>query len=77
MLEKVRSFAGFVAVAGLASIVLNLVGYNLKILMWIDLWGDAMGWVIRGGLLFGGAVAFFLLPSGESASQEQRAPGQP
>ena len=76
MLEKVRSFAGFIAVAGLVSIVLNLVGYNLRILMWIDLWGDALGWVIRGGLHVGGAAAYFLLPSA-SAAEEQQAPGQP
>jgi len=77
MLDKLRSFAGFAAAAGLVSIVLNLVDYNLRILMWIDMWGDVMGWMIRGGLLVGGAAAYFLLPSGEAASDEQQAPGQP
>jgi hypothetical protein len=76
MLDKLRSFAGFAAAAGLASIVLNLVGYNLRILMWIDLWGDVVGWMIRGGLLVGGAAAYFLLPSASEA-EEQQAPGQP
>ena len=76
MLDKLRSFAGFAAVAGLVSIVLNLVDYNLRILMWIDMWGDVMGWLIRGALLVGGAAAYFLLPSGE-APAEQQAPGQP
>jgi hypothetical protein len=76
MLDKLRSFAGFVAIAGLASIVLNLVGYNLRILMWIDLWGDAMGWVIRIGLLVGGAAAFFLLPGEKEPAAEPGAPGQ-
>lgn len=75
MLDKLRSFAGFAAAAGLASIVLNLVGYNLRILMWIDLWGDVVGWMIRGGLLVGGAAAYFLLPSAQA--EEQQAPGQP
>ena len=76
MLDKLRSFAGFAAAAGVVSIVLNLVGYNLRILMWIDLWGDVMGWMIRGGLVVGGAAAYFLLPSG-AAAEEQQAPGQP
>lgn len=75
MLDKVRSFAAFLAFAGLMSIVLNLVGYNLRVLMWIDLWGDIVGWVIRVGLLVGGAALFFVLPSEEGA-KEQQVPGQ-
>ncbi|HEU5076727.1 MAG TPA: hypothetical protein VFU02_21200 [Polyangiaceae bacterium] len=75
MLDKVRSFAGFLAFAGLMSIVLNLVGYNLRILMWIDLWGDVVGWMIRVGLLVGGVALFFVLPS-EEAAKEQQVPGQ-
>ena len=74
MLDKVRSFAGFLVFAGLLSIVLNLVDYNLRILMWIDLWGDVVGWLIRAGLVVGGGVLFFVLPS-EDAKQQQ-APGQ-
>jgi len=74
MLDKARSFAGFIAFAGLMSIVLNLVGYNLRILMWIDLWGDTVGWLIRVALLVGGVALFFLLPSEEA--KQQQAPGQ-
>lgn len=73
MLDKARSFAGFLVFAGLMSIVLNLVGYNLRILMWIDLWGDVVGWLIRVALVVGGGVLFFVLPS-EAAKQQ--APGQ-
>lgn len=74
MLDKVRNFAGFIAFAGLMSIVLNLVGYNLRILMWIDLWGDTVGWLIRVALLVGGVALYFLLPSEEA--KQQQAPGQ-
>jgi len=56
------------------SIVLNLVGYNLRILMWIDLWGDTVGWLIRVALLIGGVALFFVLPSEEA--KQQQAPGQ-
>lgn len=75
MLDKLRSFAGFLAFAGLMSIVLNLVDYNLRILMWIDLWGDVVGWMIRVSLLVGGVALFFVLPS-EDAAKEQQVPGQ-
>lgn len=76
MLDKLRSLAGLCAVAGLVSIVLSLVGYNLRILMWIDLWGETVGWLIRAGLVVGGAAVFFVLPGSESTEAEAGASGQ-
>jgi hypothetical protein len=58
---RLRSIGASVALAGLASIVLALIGFNLRILMWIDLWGEGVGWAIRaaivvvGGAIFAGA----------------------
>jgi hypothetical protein len=58
---KLRSIGASVALAGVASIVLALIGFNLRILMWIDMWGDGVGWAIRaaivvlGGAIFAGA----------------------
>ncbi|MBK6694258.1 MAG: hypothetical protein IPG50_18930 [Myxococcales bacterium] len=57
MLVKV---GGFAALAGVISSVLSLIGYNLRILMWIDVWGAAAGWGIRIALVVVGAVAFVL-----------------
>jgi len=53
------------AIAGLASIVLHFMDMNLRILMWIDMWGETIGWLIRGALLVGGAALFFLMPDDE------------
>ena len=53
----------YMAIAGLASIVLLFMDMNLRILMWIDMWGETTGWIIRIGLLIGGALLFFLSPA--------------
>lgn len=77
MLDKLRSVAGLVAVAGVFSIVLAAIGYNLKVLLWIDMWGEGVGWAIRVALLVGGAAAFFLLPAGKDEEEEEAAQEQP
>lgn len=50
------------ALAGIVSTLLSFVGYELRILMWIDMWGTGVGWAIRIGLIVVGA-ALFLAPS--------------
>jgi hypothetical protein len=54
------SIGGFIAVAGILSIVLSFIGYNLRILMWIDTWGTTVGWIIRIGLVVLGGVIFMI-----------------
>jgi len=51
---------GYIAIFGIASIILSFFNYNLKILMWIDNWGETTGWIIRIGLIVVGAVLFFM-----------------
>lgn len=58
--SKLSSIGAFLAIAGVASIVLYFIGYNLKILMWIDMWGITMGWVIRVGLIIAGGVLYLI-----------------
>jgi hypothetical protein len=54
---RLQSIGGAVAMAGIVSIVLNFINFNLRILMWIDLWGEGVGWAIRVALvLIGGAI---------------------
>ena len=40
---------------GIGSAVLHSFGYEFRLLMWIDHWGEQMGWVIRIGLMLVGA----------------------
>ncbi|MBN1531596.1 MAG: hypothetical protein JXA20_02940 [Spirochaetes bacterium] len=63
-MEKIKSYmmsiGGFIAVAGILSIILSFIGYNLRILMWIDMWGPTMGWIIRIGLVVLGGILFII-----------------
>ena len=55
-----RTVGTYLMIAGIGSILLNLFGYEFKILMWIDNWGETVGWAIRGGAIVLGAVLFFV-----------------
>lgn len=65
-----KNIGSLLVLFGAGSIVLNLIGYEFSILMWIDNWGTSVGWGIRGGLAAVGAVLFFL---GWKAEQDQPA----
>jgi hypothetical protein len=40
---------------GVGSMVLTLLNMQFIVLMWIDLWGDTIGWAIRIGMALAGA----------------------
>ena len=48
----------YLLIAGIGSILLNQVGYEFKLLMWVDNWGATTGWAIRGGAIAMGIVLF-------------------
>ncbi|MEM6533782.1 MAG: hypothetical protein AAF654_14255 [Myxococcota bacterium] len=58
-MQQLASIGSFMALAGIISTLLSFVGYELRILMWIDMWGTGIGWVIRIGLIVVGAALFF------------------
>lgn len=69
--SKLSSLGALLAVFGLASAVLSFFDYNLKLLMWIDLWGTTTGWVIRTALIVVGAALFFLFNSEDGEKSEE------
>jgi hypothetical protein len=46
-----RSFAGFLILMGAGSMVLHLIGFEFILMSWVDSWGAATGWIIRGAVL--------------------------
>ncbi len=50
----------YLIIAGIGSFLLNMIGYEFSLLMWIDSWGTTVGQAIRGGAVALGAVLFFL-----------------
>jgi hypothetical protein len=69
--SKLSSIGALLAVFGIASAVLSFFDYNLKLLMWVDLWGTTMGWVIRVALIVVGGALF--LGFNKSEDEEEAA----
>lgn len=53
------------AAMGIMSILLSIFNYNIKLLSWVDLWGNTMGWIIRFLLILVGAALFILFGRSE------------
>ncbi len=69
--EKLGQFGGFLALMGVVSIILHFFNYELRLLMWIDLWGTTVAWAIRIGLIVVGLLLMFLTTSGEKEKEKE------
>lgn len=47
-------------ILGLGSFALNLVGFEFKLLMWVDMWGSLVGNLIRASCVLVGAVLLYI-----------------
>jgi len=63
--SNLSSLGAIMAVYGLASAVLSFFDYNIKFLLWVDIWGTTIGWLIRAGLMISGIALFFLFANPE------------
>ena len=68
-----KSFGSTLLFFGIGSIVLNMIDYEFILLMWIDMWGETIGWAIRGGMIAAGVVLFFLSPHEEQDEEAAEA----
>ncbi|MBS9461948.1 hypothetical protein KIM67_05960 [Flagellimonas sp. 389] len=72
-MEDIKSKLGkgglILVVMGIASMVLSIFNYNIRLLAWVDLWGITMGWIIRILLIAGGAALFFFFGRDESEDE--------
>jgi len=55
-----KGIGSFAFIMGAGSFVLNLIGMEFKLLMWIDLWGPSIGLMIRLGLMAVGAALWLV-----------------
>lgn len=66
-----KNIGVYLIIAGIGSILLNQFGYEFKLLMWIDNWGETVGWAIRvGAIVLGGALMFMDKGEPEAAAEE-------
>lgn len=63
--------------AGAGSFVLNLIGYEFTLLMWIDMWGQEIGWAIRGAMIVVGGILVFLGMRAEASEGMAEEPAAP
>jgi hypothetical protein len=63
-----KRIGGLMVLLGAGSAVLGLVGMEFRLLMWIELWGPAIGWMIRGALVVVGAGLWLVGHKQEAAS---------
>lgn len=66
-----KNFGSLLLFVGVGTVVLNLVGYEFRILMWIDNWGETVGWAIRAALIVAGGVLWVLGDRAEKAAAPQ------
>lgn len=54
-----KSLGSTLFILGLGSIVLNLIHVEFLLLIWVDMWGPTVGWIIRIVMIAVGAAWFF------------------
>lgn len=57
-----KKIGSFMALLGIAAIVMNYLDRVPRLLMWIYNWGDNAAWVIKIGLVVVGGALYFLAP---------------
>ena len=59
-----------IAAMGIMSMLLSIFNYNIRLLAWIDIWGNTMGWIISILLILIGGALFFLYGRDEEDDDE-------
>ena len=65
-----RNIGSFMALLGIAAIVMNYLDRVPRLLMWIYNWGDTVAWAIKIGLVVVGGALYFLGPKEEEVAEE-------
>ena len=63
-----KNIGGLMVLFGAGSIVLGMVGYEFTLMMWVDMWGPTVGWVIRIALI---GVGGFMWLTGEDTDSAE------
>ncbi|GAA4052609.1 hypothetical protein [Flavobacterium chungnamense] len=72
-----KNFGGFLALLGIAAIVMNYLDRVPRLLMWIYKWGDDTAWAIKIGLVVIGGAMYLFGPKDEEDAPEEASPKEP
>ncbi|WP_299275747.1 hypothetical protein [uncultured Psychroserpens sp.] len=56
----------YIALFGVLAIVLPFFELQLRLLSWIDNWGETTSWIIKIGLIVVGGILFFMASKNET-----------
>jgi len=68
-----KKLGGYIAIIGIATIVLPYLNLQLRFLGWIDNWGETVAWAIKIGLIIVGAALFLMGGSSKASESEKTA----
>jgi hypothetical protein len=71
-----KNIGSFMALLGIAAIVMNYLDRVPRLLMWIYNWGDTVAWTIKIGLVVVGGALYFLAPKEVEEIGEESAPAE-
>lgn len=55
-----KKIGSYMALIGIALIILPFIGLTVRFTDWIYNWGDGVAWAIKIGLIVVGAIMFFM-----------------
>lgn len=65
-----KSIGMYLAIFGIATMLLPLIGYQLSLFMWIDNWGPTVGWIIKIAMVVIGGGLFLAGNDDEEAAAQ-------
>ena len=65
-----RNIGSFMALLGIAAIVMNYLDRVPRLLVWINNWGENVAWAIKIGLVVVGGALYFFGPKEEEVAEE-------
>lgn len=68
-MDNIKSILGkgglLLGAMGIISILLSIFNYNIRLLAWVDFWGNTMGWIIKILLILGGGALYWFFGNTE------------
>lgn len=67
-----RTLGNYLLTCAIGSIVLNIFNLEFSPLAWMDMWGEAIGWIIRLGIMSCGAYLLYAAQFEEEQTAENQ-----
>lgn len=72
-----KNFGGFLALLGIAAIVMKYLDRVPRLLIWIYEWGENVAWAIKIGLVVVGGAMYLFGPKDEEDATEEISSKEP